>query len=391
MKNSIIINNNISQRFYKKKQLKKNFKLASRTLSEIEKKIDSTNSIYNLFSKEQTFNHNLKDLKKYRKFKFVTIIGMGGSILGSKAIYYFLKHKIKKDFLFLDNLDAGKIDEFFKRKIEKKTLFIIISKSGNTLETLVNISFFKKKLLNHKNTIIITEQNKGQLNNLSNKMGIRMVEHKKHIGGRYSVLSEVGMLPSYFMGLNISKFKKNLSIHFGKKNKNLLCKSASKLSQNYLSKKIRSIVFFNYCPELNNAIYWCQQLLGESLGKKGKGILPILSPAPKDHHSLLQLYLDGPRDKIFYIISAKSIYKKKIGEKINKTVLSQRNAFIKVLKRKKIPYREFHFKSISEESITEFFSYFMLETIIISKLINVNPFDQPSVEEVKILTKKKII
>ena len=102
------------------------------------------------------------------------------------------------------------------------------------------------------------------------------------------------------------------------------------MSQNYLSKKVSSIIFFNYCSQLNNFVYWCQQLMAESLGKNGKGILPVLSEAPKDHHSLLQLYLDGPKDKIFYIISAKDRFNKKV----DKIVKAHRNALIQVLKKK---------------------------------------------------------
>ena len=188
------------------------------------------------------------------------------------------------------------------------------------------------------------------------------------------------------MGLKINKFRKNLLKYFKRNSKKFLCESSSIISQNYLSKKINSIIFFNYYPQLNNFVYWCQQLIAESLGKKGKGILPVLSSAPKDHHSLLQLYLDGPKDKMFYIISAKSIFNKKI----DKVIFAQRNAFIKVLKKNKIPFRTIHVNDFSEASIGELFSYFIFETIIIAKLINVNAFNQPAVEEVKILTRKNL-
>ena len=173
------------------------------------------------------------------------------------------------------------------------------------------------------------------------------------------------------------------------------------LTEIYLHKQINSIIFFNYSPQLLDFNYWCQQLLAESLGKKGKGLLPLISSAPKDHHSLLQLYLDGPKDKIFYIISSKNFYDLKIkgeyldnkfkflkNQKLNKIILSQKKAFIEVLKKKNIPYREIHVNDFSERALGELFSYFMLETAMIAKLINVNPFDQPSVEEVKVLTKK---
>ena len=160
------------------------------------------------------------------------------------------------------------------------------------------------------------------------------------------------------------------------------------------------MVFFNYHPELNKFLCWCQQLIAESLGKKGKGFFPTISTGPKDHHSLLQLYLDGPKDKIFYIFSNSYNDKKKLNTKfldksykflnkknLNQIKVAQKNAFIKALKKKEIPYREFIVDS-SEKNLGELFAYFMLETIIVGKLVNINPFDQPAVEQVKIDTKK---
>ena len=127
------------------------------------------------------------------------------------------------------------------------------------------------------------------------KKKILLIEHKNYIGGRYSVLSEVGMVPAYFMGLKIKFFRKNLLSFFKSKKKNFLIDNVSKLTHIYKTKKINSIILLNYAPEVNNFLYWLQQLIAESLGKKGKGIIPIVSPAPKDHHSLMQLYLDGPK------------------------------------------------------------------------------------------------
>ena len=163
-----------------------------------------------------------------------------------------------------------------------------------------------------------------------------------------------------------------------------------------------NLVFLNYVPELENFLYWCQQLIAESLGKKGKGFFPVISNVPKDHHSLLQLYLDGPKDKLFYIFSFE---KKENNEKINfngiklkKNFLkskkmsiikeAQKNAMIKSLKKRKISFREFKIKNINEDVLGKMFSYFILETIILAKLVNLNPFDQPAVEQVKIDTKK---
>ena len=156
-------------------------------------------------------------------------------------------------------------------------------------------------------------------------------------------------------------------------------------------------------PELDKFLYWNQQLIAESLGKNGIGFLPSISTAPKDHHSLLQLYLDGPKDKVFYVISSKGSYNTKSSKnffeksfkflknkKLNKIILSKKEAFLSVLKRKKIPFREIQIKNFSEETIGELFSYFMIETVMTGLLMNINPFNQPAVEEVKVLTKKNL-
>ena len=160
----------------------------------------------------------------------------------------------------------------------------------------------------------------------------------------------------------------------------------------------------NYSPIMSNLILWCQQLIAESLGKKTMGLMPVLSLAPKDHHSLLQLYLDGPRDKFFYIFSADEVGDNKIeknnfGSKFNyikkkslsQIAFQQKNALVQVFKKKKINFKEIHFKKLNESSLAEFYRYFILETLIVSKLINVNPFNQPAVEEIKQITKKRLI
>ena len=199
------------------------------------------------------------------------------------------------------------------------------------------------------------------------------------------------------MGVDIFKLRLNIKKFLKNKEKFFLKDSAIKLACLLNSKKINNLIFLNYSPELKKFLFWCQQLIAESLGKRGKGFLPVISDMPRDHHSLLQLYLDGPQDKLFHIFSIEEkIYKKKssstnnfIYKKNPNTIkVAQKNALIKIFKKNNIPYREFKIKTINEEVLGELFSFFMLETIVIGKLIGVNPFDQPAVEQVKIFTKK---
>ncbi|MDC0344083.1 glucose-6-phosphate isomerase [Pelagibacteraceae bacterium] len=397
MRNGLLIKNSF---FNKKKNKIENLKKIDLIIKSILSKTD--NNIFHLLSKKFSLNFKTSNLKKFNKFKSVVVIGMGGSILGAKAIFSFLEDRIKKDFNFVDDLDPMILKKI-KKINKKKVLFIIISKSGNTLETITNINLLAFSNFNEKNTIIITEAKNNALSNFAKKKKILIIKHRTYVGGRYSVLSEVGMVPAYFMGLDLKKFRKNLLKNIDGNSKKILSESVIKLAKNYKSKKINTIIFFNYSSKLNDLALWCQQLIAESLGKKNKGILPILSKAPKDHHSLLQLYLDGPKDKIFYVLSGKNSEDKKIKKNIfndsfkyltnkdmSKIIESQKNAFVQILKRKKIPHKEIRIGYFNEETLGEIFSYFILETAIIANLINVNPFNQPAVEQVKILTKRNL-
>ena len=399
MKKNIYLKSRISPKYFNKQLFLKDKIKTKKIIDNIFLSLDIKKDVFYSLGKKFSLNFKSKQFSKFNKYKSVILIGMGGSALGAEAIYSFCKDKIKKKFVFLDNLDQIKIMEIKNNIHSKNILFIIISKSGNTLETLINLNLFKNKI-NKKNTIIVTEKKNNLLSKFAKNKKILLIDHKDYVGGRYSVLSEVGMIPAYFMGLKIKNFRKNLLNHF-KFKKNLLLQNVVKLSHVYKYKKINSIILLNYMPELNNFLFWSQQLIAESLGKKGKGILPVVSTAPKDHHSLMQLYLDGPKDKLFYIFSSKSDKKMKINKNVfgkafsylenknfSKAKEAQKNALIKVLKNKNIPYQEFIINKKNEETLGELFSYFILETVLIAKLIGVNPFDQPGVEQVKILTKK---
>ena len=163
-------------------------------------------------------NFKRKKILKYKKANNFRIIGMGGSSLGANAIYDFLKKKIKKNFLFVDNLQTNiKVDN------KKKYTNLIISKSGNTIETIINANILIKK--KDKN-IFITENKNSYLHLLANKLKAEIIHHNNYIGGRYSVLSEVGMIPSELMGLNSSKFKQFNNLVKNKKFINSLVSNA---------------------------------------------------------------------------------------------------------------------------------------------------------------------
>ena len=399
--NDLIYKTSIKNIFLKKTTKKTFSKSFDNITKKILKGLNEQNNIFNILSTKYNFNFKLRDLKKFKKFKNIAVIGMGGSILGSEAIQYFLKEKLKKKIFFFDDIDENKIINFKKKKEFKHTLFIVISKSGNTIETVSNFLYLNVLKRKAKNIIIISEKKNNFLYNISKKYNLYYIEHKNYIGGRYSVLSETGIIPAYLMGVNISYLRKNTSKFLYGKNRAYLKENTLKLMQTLKSKKRSNLVFLNYSPRLEKFLFWTQQLIAESLGKKGFGFFPIISNAPKDHHSLLQLYMDGPKDKIFYIFSVneksnKKIQIKKISNHLsflnNKSLKiikkAQKNSLIKALNSKKIPFRELNIKKINEEAISSLFTYFFLETAIIGKLSGLDPFNQPAVEKIKVFTKK---
>jgi len=342
--------------------------------------------------KNYKYSYSKNQIYKLKKAKNFRLIGMGGSTLGAETIYQFLNHKIKKKFIFVNNLNPKIKDE--QKKI--KATNIIISKSGNTLETIANSNL----LIKGNKNIFITENKKSYLSDLANILKAEIIEHKNYIGGRYSVLSEVGMLPAEIMGLNERKFKRLNYLINNNNFLNGLIKNVSAILKFVKEKKFNSIIL-NYDKNSENLFKWYQQLVAESLGKKSRGILPIISTMPKDNHSVLQLYLDGPKNNFFTFFTTLDSNSDKINNKwlnknqdylrnksFSKIINAQKNATEKVFYKKKLPFRSFEIKNRNEEVLGELFCFFILETILLGRALKVNPFDQPSVELIKKETKK---
>ena len=366
----------------------KNFKKLKVILNSI---INTDSEIIKSLKPNYKYSYKTSLLRKIKKFKNIRIFGIGGSILGSKAIYQFLIDKIKNKILFVDDISDIKLNS------KKNFLNLIISKSGNTIETIANINLNIGK--KDKN-VIITDNNKNILRELSLKLKSNIIDHNNFIGGRYSVLSEVGMLPAELMGFKESRFKQfNNLVKSDRFLNNIVSNVGYILS--LLKKKKSNSIILNYDDKADGILKWYQQLVGESLGKKGKGILPIISSMPKDNHSLMQYYLDGQDSNFYTFFFTQEKFKKKIGNRyldksqhflknkdINQILFAKHKASEKVFKRKKIPFRSFIIKERSPESMGELFCFFIIETILLGKALGVNPYDQPSVELIKIETKK---
>ena len=401
-------------------------------LSDFKKELKSTffkkaktNLFSNIKSKSYGFINDLYEkkindiyfyAKKIKKSENVIFLGTGGSSLGGKTLVSinsnFFKNKNKPQIFFLENIDEVSINGLLDQLNMDKTSIVIISKSGETMETLAQFFLIKKKISKTKNykkrIFVITEKKKSTLKKIQEEEDYFFIEHNDSVGGRYSVFSVVGLLPAAISSFDIKNFveggKNFLKFMSNEKNFDSFFHSslAIILSQN---KGINISVIMPYIDNLNNLSFWYKQLWAESIGKKKMGITPVNSLGTVDQHSQLQLFLDGPRDKFFTIIGRKKNKQQKIldcryGENKKLDILHKKSleillraeleATIETLVNKKLPLRFFELDLLNEECIGSLMMYFIIETIFCCYLIDVNPFDQPAVEEGKILTKKKL-
>ena len=375
-----------------------NFKIKKKNLylkKQLNLLLKEKNKIIESLGRDYKNSYDNTQLKKFKNSSNYRVIGMGGSTLGTQTIYDFLKDKIKKNFFFIDSLRVNK-------KKDKKKLYtnLVVSKSGNTIETIVNANILIKK--KDKN-IFITENKKNYLFLLAEKLKAEIIHHNNFIGGRYSVLSEVGMLPAELMGLKTSNFRQLNALVKNKFFLNALVANVNSTLYFIKNKKFNSIII-NYDEKSENLFKWYQQLIAESLGKKKKGLLPIVSNMPKDNHSVMQLYLDGFQNNFFtffythekrsekinneFILPSKNYLKNK---DLSKIIYSQKKATENVFNKKKIPFRSFEIQKRDEKTLGELFCFFILETILLGKLLNLNPYDQPAVELIKKETKSFLI
>ena len=367
------------------------YKNSSKIKKQLEFLLKENNSIIQSLKNNYKDSFKIESLKKLKKLKNFRLIGMGGSSLGSEAIYSFLRNKIKKNFIFMNDLDID-----IKKTKSKKFLNVIISKSGETIETITNANILINKF---DQNIFITENKENYLLKLAEKLKAEVIQHNNFIGGRYSVLSETGMLPAELMGLDSKKFRQLNNLIKNKKYLNALVSNVNSMLFFVKKKKYNSIIL-NYDQKSEGLFYWYQQLVAESLGKNKKGVLPIISNMPKDNHSTMQLYLDGIKNNFFTffyvnennspklinetILSSKSYLKNK---KLKDIIFAQKKATENIFNKKNIPFRSFEIMKRDEKTLGELFSFFILETILLGKAMRINPYNQPAVELIKDKTK----
>jgi glucose-6-phosphate isomerase len=360
--------------------------------------------------------------KKTTDLKYVVVIGIGGSNLGTKAVYDALYgfyevyegNRFPK-IIFLDTQDEVALEKCVSllSKCSKKTEFVInaISKSGSTTETMVNLEVLYNSLKNVfgdlNDRMVFTTVSDSKMHLQAEKNNISTLFMPNMVGGRYSVFSNVGMFPLALAGMNIKKLRlgaEKLRELFGKNTVDISNAPAVSASVLYLLNKKGFTISdtFTFVPQLESFGKWYRQLMGESIGKNSKGITPTVSSGSVDLHSVAQLYLDGPNDKITTFISLdKPQNKIKVSEELSfpiidvikdRSVYDVMSAIVngtkKTYENLKRPFMSIQIDNVDEEGLGYLLQFKMIEMMYLGKLLNVNTFDQPAVELYKVEVKK---
>ena len=368
-----------------------------------------------------------KAAARFKSASDIVFLGTGGSSLGGQALAQLVDFAVpglgvlrdKPRVHFLDNLDPLTFEAVLKRLPLKTTRFVAISKSGGTGETLVQtiaaIEALKKagrgkKIAEH--FIGLSEPKRSGKRNglreLLESFGCFLLDHDTGVGGRYSVLSNVGLLPAHALGLDVKAIRAGARealapVLAQRPDKEIAPALGAALSAAAAADGKIIRVLMAYADRLERFTRWWVQLWAESLGKQGKGATPIAALGPVDQHSQLQLWLGGRRDKLFTVLTVgvagrgpriDKVLAKVAGEpdfggrRIGDLVAAQGRATVDTLVKNGCPVRTIHIEKLDERSLGALLMHFMLETIIAAHLLDVDPFDQPAVEEGKILAKK---
>jgi glucose-6-phosphate isomerase len=356
----------------------------------------------------------------------IVLLGVGGSSLGGQTLAQLDDYAVPGVGLlrsgprlhFMDNLDPGSYATLLERLPLATTHFVAISKSGGTGETLMQataaLAAMKAAGLAVRIPDLflgITEAAKGGkrsgLRVLFDEHHVPMLEHDPGVGGRYSVLTNVGLLPAAAVGLDITAIRGGAGVALApvlasRPPAEVPAAVGAALAVTLGAGKPMSVMLA-YADRLERFTRWYVQLWAESLGKDGKGTTPIAALGPVDQHSQLQLYLAGPRDKLFNVITVGAAGRGPriaddlarlagepdfAGKTIGDLVAAQGRATIETLVKNGCPVRSIHIEALDEASLGELLMHFMLETIIAAHLLGVDPFDQPAVEEGKVLAKQ---
>lgn len=358
--------------------------------------------------------------KFQQDFETILILGTGGSSLGGQTLlplqYGILSGAFQKPVVyFLENVDPHTFSYLLKHLSLKNTGIIAISKSGTTAETMAQVlsceSIWKESGLYEefcRHTLIITEPKSSPMRRFAESHNIVCLDHDPRVGGRFSVFSLVGLLPAAIAGVDPRKIRqggKKVLTHFlqDSPSSSLLITAVAAMNALQVERRITQTVLMPYVDRLASFGLWFRQLWAESLGKEGQGTTPIRAMGTVDQHSQLQLYLEGPKDKMFTVLGYRAYSEQEggpvlsssdpelaylQGKNLGDLLCAEEKATYQSLINQGCPTRHISFDTLTEEVIGSLLMHFMLETLLMAELMGVDPLTQPAVEESKILTRQ---
>lgn len=345
------------------------------------------------------------------------IFGIGGSSLCAQAFGQlagwgtpaYRPAPGKPAIHIVENLDGASLHGVLSRLDLSQTKVLSVSKSGSTTETLSQtlIAVDAMERAGHGANLagtfaVITEPGRNALRRFATEIGCPAHDHDPGLGGRYSALSLVGLVPATCFGLDVSKIRAGAATVLAQMDDPDAPFAVGAALSVAAAKSGRGAqVIWAYADRLERFVMWWRQLWGESLGKGGQGTTPIRALGPVDQHSQLQLYLDGPDDKLYTVVTAggdgpivPAKWAERIdqpliaGKTLNQIVNAQARATAETLMRAGRPVRTIHVPRLDEAAMGALMMHFMLETLFAARLLGVDPFDQPAVELGKVLTRQ---
>lgn len=348
-----------------------------------------------------------------QKFKSLVLVGIGGSSLGVRVISEVFR---KSNVYFLDNVDANEFESLMSQCDLPTTAWVFASKSGTTLETLCSLEFIrqnyeKQKISFTTNCFVVTEKKESSLYNWAHQNSIPVLEVPLDVGGRFSVLSPIGMLPAAFMGLNIEQFRKGAEKALSSKKE--IAELMSVSLKSFEREEWITLLWF-YNSSLRNFGAWFVQLWAESLAKKDtrdkQGIAPrastpISAVGAVDQHSILQQVMEGAKDKFVIFMRVLSseqgsmvlenpIFpetKSLLGKTMGKLLQVEAESTQEALKAQGVQSATLTIDQLNEETLGYLFMYFQLVVAGLGESLGINAFDQPGVELGKRLAKSKLV
>ena len=371
--------------------------------------------LWQLPEKTDDYEQMIAMAERLQAYDDVVVLGTGGSSLGAQALQLLAGSQAQKRLHIVANVDPFVFHDKMANLDFSKTGFLVISKSGETTETIMQfltlLPQIRDQIPHHRikdHVVFLTEDTDNSLRHLAQRLKCDVLDHDPNVGGRYSVLSNVGLLPAMILGLPAHELREGASevlqnLLFETNHNNIAPVAGAGLNLSMMKKGVGNTVMLAYSDRLGTLARWHRQLWAESLGKQGQGSTPIYAMGPVDQHSQLQLWLDGPKDKLFNVLSHPMGGQTPVADQelehienlrymrgcsLGDLMNLSRRATAGTLMDHGLPVRQLIMDKPHMKNMGALMMHFILETVLVAHGLGVNPYDQPAVEGGKVLLRR---